>query len=108
MSITWRPASWLGLDRGPGDRGKVDYREVLKPEEFAAVREAAGVAASDRQGRGSAGLRDLHQRATGADGRQEARSKADLDKIDGVGEARIQKYGERFLGVPEAAPGWDR
>ena len=28
--------------------------------------------------------------------RLEARSKADLDKITGVGEARIQKYGERF------------
>ena len=23
------------LNRGPGDRGKVDYREVLKPDEFA-------------------------------------------------------------------------
>jgi len=87
----------VGSSRGSGERGKVDYREVLKPDEFALFVK----------------LRALRQEIAKDDAvpvymiftneqlaqmvRLGARSKADLDKIGGVGEARIQKYGERFL-----------
>jgi superfamily II DNA helicase RecQ len=74
-----------------------DYREVLSPEDFAVF----------------ARLRDLRKEI----GKEEAvpvytiftneqlakmvtecvRSKADLEKVAGVGDARIEKYGERFL-----------
>jgi superfamily II DNA helicase RecQ len=83
--------------RGTGNQGKVDYREVLKPDEFALF----------------AKLRTLRQEIAKDDAvpvymvftneqlaqmvRQGAQTNADLDKIAGIGDARIQKYGERFL-----------
>jgi superfamily II DNA helicase RecQ len=78
-------------------RGKVDYREVLSPAEFAAFVK----------------LRDLRQTISKEEAvpvyvvftndqlaamvRKKIKSKSDLGKIDGVGESRVQKYGERFL-----------
>lgn len=83
---------------GAGEsRGKVDYREILKPEEFTLF----------------AKLRTLRQEIAKDEAvpvymiftneqlaqmvRTGSRSKADLEKIAGVGDARIQKYGEQFL-----------
>jgi superfamily II DNA helicase RecQ len=79
-------------------RGKVDYRELLPPEQFAAFVK----------------LRTLRQTISKEDAvpvyviftneqlaamvQKGAASKADLGRIDGIGEARIQKYGDRFLG----------
>ncbi len=93
------------LDTGQGttasqrgtDRARVDYREVLRPDEFAlfvklrtlrqeiAKDEAVPVYTvfTNEQ------LAQIVQLA--------ASTKADLNKIAGVGDARIQKYGERFL-----------
>jgi superfamily II DNA helicase RecQ len=78
-------------------RGRVDYREVLTPEQFAAFVK----------------LRTLRQVISKEDGvpvyviftneqlaamvQKGPASKADLGRIDGIGEARIQKYGDRFL-----------
>jgi superfamily II DNA helicase RecQ len=89
------------LETGQGgaspQHGKVDYREALKPDEFALF----------------AKLRTLRQEIAKDEAvpvymvftneqlaqmvRQGAQTKADLDKIAGIGDARIQKYGERFL-----------
>jgi superfamily II DNA helicase RecQ len=84
--------------RPPGEaRGKVDYRDVLSPEQFAVFVK----------------LRELRQTISKDDAvpvyviftneqlaamvQKGVASKADLGRIDGVGESRIQKYGERFL-----------
>lgn len=82
---------------GGGDRHRIDYREVLTPDQFELF----------------AKLRTLRQQIAKEEAvpvyvvftneqlaeivRKGARSKSDLGRIDGVGDARIQKYGERFL-----------
>jgi superfamily II DNA helicase RecQ len=83
-----------------GVRGaKIDYREVLSPEQFK-------VYGSLRSYRKLASERDgvpiyavftnvqLAQMVT-----TPTRSLADLRKIDGIGEARIAKHGERLLAI---------
>jgi superfamily II DNA helicase RecQ len=83
--------------RGAPVRGKVDYKEVLPPAEFAAFSR----------------LRELRKQMAQSDAvpvytvftneqlaqmvQQKAATKADLERIVGVGDARVQKYGERVL-----------
>ena len=84
----------------PGNlRGKVDYKDVLSPEEFAVF----------------ARLRDLRKEIAQAEAvpvytiftneqlaqmvQTKATSKSALEKIAGVGDARIDKYGARMLEV---------
>jgi len=78
-----------------GRRNRVDYREVLAPEEFALF----------------AKLRDLRKELAQAEAipvftiftndqlaqivRERAATKAALSKVSGLGEARLEKYGER-------------
>ena len=86
-----------GDSRRSGQRGKVDYREILSADDFAVF----------------AGLRDLRRDIAQTDGvpvytifnneqlaemvRKKARTRADLEGIAGVGDARVGKYGPRFL-----------
>jgi superfamily II DNA helicase RecQ len=78
-------------------RDKIDYREKLSPEDFAVF----------------AQLRDLRKELSQADSipvymvftngqlaamvENRVTSKSELALIDGVGEARVEKYGDRFL-----------
>jgi superfamily II DNA helicase RecQ len=88
-----------GNGRLSGPRAKVDYREVLSPPDFAVF----------------AKLRDLRKEIAQAEAvpvytiftnEQLARmlqgkvtTKAALEKIAGVGDARIDNFGERFLAL---------
>ena len=92
-------AEGLRSQRAFGSRAKVDYKEVLKPEEFAVF----------------ARLRELRKEMAQAEAvpvytiftneqpaqmvRSRATTKAALEKVAGVGDARIEKYGTRFLEV---------
>jgi superfamily II DNA helicase RecQ len=86
---------------------KVDYKEVLTPEEFEVFSR----------------LRDWRKAAAGKEGvpvyavltneqlaqvvQKKVKTKAGLKDIEGVGEARMEKYGAallRLLGVPEGPP----
>ena len=85
--------------RPAGARDKVDYKEVLKPDDFSVF----------------ARLRELRKEIAAADAvpvytiftneqlaqmvQTRATSKAALEKIAGVGGARLQKYGDRMLAV---------
>ena len=85
--------------RASNMRGKVDYKEVLSPTEFVAFSR----------------LRDLRKHIAQTDAvpvytvftneqlaqmvQQKAATKADLERIAGVGDARVQKYGDRTLEV---------
>jgi superfamily II DNA helicase RecQ len=89
----------VGKNNGATGRGKVDYREVLSPEDFA-------VFARLRQVRQEIAQRDAipvytvftnEQLAQMVKGR--VTTKAALEKIAGLGDARIEKYGERVLDV---------
>ena len=84
-------------DGGKSERPRVDYREVLNPDEF------------DR----FSALRDWRKKVAAEDGvpvyavftndhlaqivQSNAKTKADLERIEGLGENRIQKSGERLL-----------
>ena len=92
------PTGRDGKGGGAGRQAsRVDYREVLPERDFALFTR----------------LRDLRKEIAQAEGvpvytvfnndqlaqivQKRARSKADLEAIVGVGEARIEKYGARFL-----------
>jgi superfamily II DNA helicase RecQ len=86
-----------------GGRAKVDYKEVLTPEQFAVF----------------ARLRDLRKEMAQAEAvpvytiftneqlaqmvQTRAASKAALEQIAGVGDARVEKYGPRVLELLNAA-----
>lgn len=89
-----------GSVSGTGSKARataVDYREVLKPEEFALF----------------SALRDFRKQIAQAESipvyvvftneqlaqiaQNSVSTKAELEKIDGVGGARIEKYGDRLL-----------
>jgi superfamily II DNA helicase RecQ len=88
---------------GSAGRPKVDYKDVLTPEQFAVF----------------ARLRDLRKEMAQVEAvpvytiftneqlaqmvQQKATTKAALEKIAGVGEARVEKYGWRVLEVLAAA-----
>ncbi len=85
--------------RNGTNRGKVDYREVLSPEDFA-------VFARLRQARKEIAQADAvpvytiftnEQLAQMVQAR--ATTKAVLEQVAGVGDARIEKYGARMLEV---------
>jgi superfamily II DNA helicase RecQ len=86
-------ASWPG--KGP----KVDYKELLKPEEFevfSRLREWRK-AAAEKEGVPVYTVLTNEQLAQMV--RKKVNSKAGLKEIEGVGEARVEKYGEGVLKV---------
>jgi superfamily II DNA helicase RecQ len=85
------------LLRGSGERGKVDYREVLKPEEFALFVKLRTLRQEIAKDEAVPVYMIFTNEQLAQMVRLRARTKTDLDNIAGVGEARIQKYGERFL-----------
>ena len=88
----------------PGSKSRVDYREVLPPDQFHIF----------------AKLRDLRKRIAKEDGvppyalftneqladmvRGSVRTEAELARIDGIGPSRIGKYAVRFLEILCAPP----
>lgn len=85
-------------------RNRVDYKQVLSPTEFAAFSR----------------LRELRKEIAQADAvpvyavltneqlalivQQRCRTAADLGRIEGVGDARVEKYGGRILEILAALP----
>jgi superfamily II DNA helicase RecQ len=85
--------------RSLGSKNKTDYKDVLKLEEFAVF----------------AKLRDLRKEIAQAEAvpvytiftneqlaeivRTQAATRADLGKIEGIGDARVEKYGSRVLAL---------
>ncbi len=99
ICVEYLPAGTSGAgSSGNGtSKGKIDYRDKLSAEDFAVF----------------SALRDLRKELAERDGvpvyavftneqiaemvTTKANSLAALRKIDGVGDARIEKYGERFV-----------
>jgi superfamily II DNA helicase RecQ len=86
-----------GLAGGPGKPPKVDYKEVLKPDEFevfSRLREwRKGVA--EREGVPVYTVLTNEQLAQIVQRR--IQTKAGLKEIEGVGDARVEKYGDAVL-----------
>ncbi len=84
--------------QAPGEaRGKVDYREVLSPEQFAVFVKLRTLRQVISKEEAVPVYVVFTNEQLAAMVRKGPASKADLGRIDGVGEARIQKYGDRFL-----------
>jgi superfamily II DNA helicase RecQ len=89
-----------------GGRPKIDYKEVLKPEEFemfSRLRDwRKGV--SEKEGVPVYAVFTNEQLAQMV--QKKVNSKTGLKEIEGVGEARVEKYGEavvQLLGAPVKA-----
>ena len=87
-----------GGGNGSGEaRGRVDYREVLQPDQFALFVKLRSLRKEIAQDEAVPVYTVFTNEQLACMVRSGARSKTDLAKIEGVGEARIEKYGERFL-----------
>lgn len=83
---------------GPGGRNRIDYREVLSPEEFALFVKLRTLRKEIAQGEAVPVYTVFTNEQLAQMVRGGATSRADLEAIAGVGDGRIQKYAERFLG----------
>ena len=84
---------------GEPGKGKIDYRERLKPEDFAVyaqLRELRKAVAAEESVPVYAVFTNDHL-AQIAEGK--VRTKAALEAIQGVGAARAEKYADRFLSL---------
>ena len=109
VCVEYLPAA-VGASAANGTgKGKIDYKEVLSAEDFAvfsALREVRKELA-ERDGVPVYAVFTNEQIAEMV--KNKPSSLAALRKIDGVGDARVEKYGERFLThlrpVPSQAAG---
>jgi superfamily II DNA helicase RecQ len=88
----------LGTDKTRGGSGpKVDYKEVLSPEDFAVFSKLRDLRKefSDKEAIPAYSIFTNEQLAAMVTGKVD--SQAALAKIDGIGAARIEKYGAAFL-----------
>lgn len=86
-----------GSASGTHGRGRIDYKELLSPSDFA-------VFCKLKELRQEIGFQEAIPIYTIFNNeqiyqmiRQKVATKAELGKIEGVGDARVEKYGERFL-----------
>lgn len=106
VCVDWLAGGEPGRGRGgnTGSRNRIDYKEILGPDEFTvfsrlrdlrkeiAAQEAVPVYA----------VLTNEQLARMVQGR--CRTRAALGGIEGVGEARLEKYAERILEILAALP----
>jgi superfamily II DNA helicase RecQ len=91
--VEWLESGKLGLSGKP----KVDYREVLSPEEFVLFSKLREKRRELAQRDGVQVYTIMTNEQLAEMVRQQVKDIAGLRKIDGVGEARIEKYGGDFL-----------
>ncbi len=90
----------LGTDKGrSGSAPKVDYKEVLSAEDFAVFSKLRDLrkALAEKEAIPAYSIFTNEQLAAMVTGKVE--SQAALAKIEGIGAARIEKYGAAFLTV---------
>ena len=85
--------------RGPGGKGKIDYRETLSPADFAVFARLRDVRKEMAQAEGVPVYTIFTNEQLAQMVQSRATTKAALEKIAGVGDARIEKYGARMLEV---------
>ena len=83
--------------RNGAARGKVDYREVLSPEDFAVFARLRQVRKEIAQAEAVPVYTVFTNEQLAQMVQARATTKAALEKIAGVGDARIEKYGARVL-----------
>jgi superfamily II DNA helicase RecQ len=83
---------------------KVDYREVLKEAEFKVFSRLRDWRKAEAEKEGVPVYTIFTNEQLAEMARRSIQSRADLGKIDGVGEARLSKYAEAVLRVVASAP----
>jgi len=111
VCVTWLEAGEAQGAAAPdaARRGRIDYREVLEADEFALYDRLRTLRKQSAEAEGlppfavftNEQLADMVRRRVG--------TLADLGRIDGIGEARLTRYGASFLevlrvGVPRLGP----
>ena len=81
----------------PGGRPKVDYKEVLKPEEFEVFSRLRDWRKSVAEKEGVPVYTVLTNEQLAQMVQKQVKSKAGLKEIEGVGDARVEKYGETLV-----------
>jgi len=81
----------------PGGRPKVDYKEVLKPEEFEVFSRLRDWRKSVAEKEGVPVYTVLTNEQLAQMVQKQVKSKAGLKEIEGVGDARVEKYGEALV-----------
>ena len=81
----------------PGGRPKVDYKEVLKPEEFEVFSRLRDWRKSVAEKEGVPVYAVLTNEQLAQMVQKQVKSKAGLKEIEGVGDARVEKYGEALV-----------
>jgi superfamily II DNA helicase RecQ len=94
-------ASGSGGDRGA--RGKVDYKEVLSPEEFTVFAKLRDVRKEIAQAEAVPVYTIFTSEQLAEMVKIRATAKGDLEKVAGLGEGRIEKYGARMIEVLSAS-----
>jgi superfamily II DNA helicase RecQ len=92
-----RGAGGVQTGKGGGARGKVDYREVLSPEDFAVFARLRQMRKEISQAEAVPVYTVFTNEQLAQMVQTRATTKAALEGIAGVGDARIEKYGARFL-----------
>jgi superfamily II DNA helicase RecQ len=93
--------------RGRRDRGKVDYAEVLSPEDFAVYAKLRELRKEIAQAESVPVYTIFYNEQLAQMVQKKVQTKADLEGIGGVGDARIEKYGPRFLELLKQSGGDD-
>lgn len=83
--------------RGPGGRTRVDYREVLKPEDFAVFARLRNLRKEMAQAEAVPVYTIFTNEQLAQMVQNRVTSKAAMEKVAGVGDARVEKYGPRVL-----------
>jgi superfamily II DNA helicase RecQ len=94
-------AAGSGADRG--SRSKVDYKEVLSPDEFAVFAKLRDVRKEIAQAEAVPVYTIFTNEQLAEMVKARAAAKGDLEKIAGLGDARIEKYGARMIEVLTAS-----
>jgi len=81
----------------PGGRPKIDYKEVLKPEEFEVFSRLRDWRKNVAEKEGVPVYAVLTNEQLAQMVQKQVKSKAGLKEIEGVGDARVEKYGEAVL-----------
>ncbi|MDF1591101.1 MAG: HRDC domain-containing protein [Desulfobacterales bacterium] len=93
--------------KGVKKRNQIDYKEVLSPEDFALfvrLREwRKGMAANEAV----PVYTIFNNEQLAAISEKKIATLADLQKLEGVGEARVRKYGEAVVKIVKQASGSD-
>ena len=95
-------ASAARWDNAPYQREKVDYMKVLSPDEFKRFSEYRKRRKEIAEADGVKPFVVMTDAQMAELAKMENPTKADLKKIDGFGEARVEKYGERILAAKDA------